>query len=294
MKGETAVRERGGFEEDRGDRYGTIFGCGGGSPLRKVSSDLTLIDAPPGTSCPVIESVRDANFVLLVTEPTPFGLNDLKPAVGMVRALDLPFAAVVNRFDMGDEQTRSYGRSEGIDIVAKIPDDRRVAEAYGVPATASVNKWDLNPRIAARIEAVEGGASVNLKNYDYFCHVTLEGAAFRVQYVRDSRLSFNKRRSFTLSSFPAMCRQPSENAEPFDLGFEVTENRAKAYWGGQIIPKELRLRYRKRQWRERQPWWDLCSSRFLSRSVLPKAIPLCQRQGTRERVPAMQAILSFS
>jgi MinD superfamily P-loop ATPase len=93
-------------------------------------SDLTLIDAPPGTSCPVIESVRDADFVLLVTEPTPFGLNDLKLAVEMVRALDLPFAVVVNRFDMGDEQTRSYCRSEGIDIVAEIPDDRRVAEAY--------------------------------------------------------------------------------------------------------------------------------------------------------------------
>jgi MinD superfamily P-loop ATPase len=94
------------------------------------AADLTLVDAPPGTSCPVIESVRGADLVLLVAEPTPFGLNDLKLAVEMVRALDLPFAVVINRFDMGDGQTRSYCGRERIEIVAEIPDDRRVAEAY--------------------------------------------------------------------------------------------------------------------------------------------------------------------
>jgi len=92
--------------------------------------DFLVVDSPPGTSCPVIESVRDADFVLLVTEPTPFGLNDLKLAVEMVRALALPFAVVINRADMGDDHTRQYCRREGIDIVAEIPDDRQVAEAY--------------------------------------------------------------------------------------------------------------------------------------------------------------------
>jgi len=92
--------------------------------------DVLIVDSPPGTSCPVIESVRDADFVVLVTEPTPFGLNDLKLAVEMVRALELPFAVVVNRADMGDDQTRHYCRQEGIDIIAEIPDDRQVAEAY--------------------------------------------------------------------------------------------------------------------------------------------------------------------
>jgi len=92
--------------------------------------DFLVFDSPPGTSCPVIESVRDADLVLLVTEPTPFGLNDLKLAVEMVRALELPFAVVINRADMGDDQTRQYCRQEGIDVIAEIPDDRQVAEAY--------------------------------------------------------------------------------------------------------------------------------------------------------------------
>jgi len=93
-------------------------------------ADLVIIDSPPGTSCPVIESVRQAGFVLLVTEPTPFGLNDLKLAVEMVRALKLPLGVVINRARVGDNETRKYCRRQGIEILAEIPDDRRVAEAY--------------------------------------------------------------------------------------------------------------------------------------------------------------------
>jgi MinD superfamily P-loop ATPase len=93
-------------------------------------TDLLVIDSPPGTSCPVIESMRDADFVLLVTEPTPFGLNDLKLAVEVVRALKLPLGVVINRADVGDNQTLEYCSSQRIDVLAEIPDDRRVAEAY--------------------------------------------------------------------------------------------------------------------------------------------------------------------
>ena len=64
-------------------------------------ADLVIIDSPPGTSCPVIESVRNADFVLLVTEPTPFGLNDLKLAVEMVRAMKLALGVVINRAGLG-------------------------------------------------------------------------------------------------------------------------------------------------------------------------------------------------
>jgi len=91
-----------------------------------------ILDAPPGTSCPVIEAVKDADFVLLVTEPTPFGLNDLKLAVGMVRELKLPFAVAINRSDVGDDQVRRYCHRESIEIIIEIPDDRRIAEAYSV------------------------------------------------------------------------------------------------------------------------------------------------------------------
>jgi MinD superfamily P-loop ATPase len=103
--------------------------------IRQVKSappktDLTIIDAPPGTSCPVIESIRDTDFVLLVTEPTPFGLNDLKLAVEMVRCLKLPLGVVINRADTGDRHTWEYCRERQIPILAEIPDDRRIAEAY--------------------------------------------------------------------------------------------------------------------------------------------------------------------
>ena len=89
-----------------------------------------IVDAPPGTSCPVIAAVRDADFVLLVTEPTPFGLNDLKLAVGMVQELGLPFGVVVNRVGIGDDRVHAYCAEENIPILLEIPDDRRIAEAY--------------------------------------------------------------------------------------------------------------------------------------------------------------------
>ncbi|HHO75259.1 MAG TPA: (4Fe-4S)-binding protein [Deltaproteobacteria bacterium] len=93
-------------------------------------SDIVIIDSPPGTSCPVIESVKDADFVLLVTEPTPFGLNDLKLAVGMVRQLGIPFAVAINRCDMGDGEVQRYCDDEHIRIILEIPDDIRIAQAY--------------------------------------------------------------------------------------------------------------------------------------------------------------------
>lgn len=93
-------------------------------------ADLVLIDAPPGTSCPVIESVRGADYVLLVTEPTPFGLHDLKLAVEMIRALKMPFGVVINRAGMGDNETVTYCRANRIEVITEIPDDRRIAEAY--------------------------------------------------------------------------------------------------------------------------------------------------------------------
>ncbi len=92
--------------------------------------DFVILDAPPGTSCPVVESVRDCDYVVLVTEPTPFGLNDLKLAVEMVRTLGVPFGAVINRSDIGDGLTQSYCEQEGIAVLAEIPDDRRIAQAY--------------------------------------------------------------------------------------------------------------------------------------------------------------------
>jgi MinD superfamily P-loop ATPase len=95
-----------------------------------LDADMVVLDCPPGTSCPVIESLRGSDFILLVTEPTPFGLHDLKLAVETVRRLGIDFGVVVNRAGVGDGSTSDYCRDEGIEILAEIPDDRRVAEAY--------------------------------------------------------------------------------------------------------------------------------------------------------------------
>ena len=97
-----------------------------------IDEGVVIIDVPPGTSCPVIEAIKGVDFVLLVTEPTPFGLNDLKLAVGMVRELKIPFAVVINQSDLGDDQVQQYCDGENIQIILEIPNDRRIAEAYSV------------------------------------------------------------------------------------------------------------------------------------------------------------------
>lgn len=91
---------------------------------------IRIVDAPPGTSCPVVAAVRGADYVVLVTEPTPFGLHDLKLAVATVRTLGLPFGVVVNRVGIGDGRAEDWCRDEGIAILAKLPEDRRIAECY--------------------------------------------------------------------------------------------------------------------------------------------------------------------
>lgn len=95
-----------------------------------TEAELVIIDAPPGTSCPVVTAVRDADAVVLVTEPTPFGLNDLELAVRMIRSLSLPFGVVINRLGIGDDRVYVFCKQENIPIFAEIPDDRRIAEAY--------------------------------------------------------------------------------------------------------------------------------------------------------------------
>jgi MinD superfamily P-loop ATPase len=98
---------------------------------KQIKEDtINIIDAPPGTSCPVIEAIKDTDFVLLVTEPTPFGLNDLELAVGMVRELKLPFAVAVNRSDIGDDAVVQYCQKENIEVIIQSPNDRKIAESY--------------------------------------------------------------------------------------------------------------------------------------------------------------------
>ena len=97
---------------------------------RAPAEGLVVADAPPGTACPMVAAARGSDFVLLVTEPTPFGLYDLKLAVAVVRALGVPCGILVNRAGEGEEELRAYCASEGLEILGTLPDDRRVAEVY--------------------------------------------------------------------------------------------------------------------------------------------------------------------
>lgn len=96
---------------------------------------LVIIDAPPGTSCPAIETIQNNDFCILVTEPTPFGLNDLMLAVDMLREIKIPFGVIINRSDLGFDKLENYLLQENIKTLLKIPFKKEIANAYskGIP-----------------------------------------------------------------------------------------------------------------------------------------------------------------
>lgn len=99
------------------------------------SSKTVIIDAPPGTSCPVITAITGTDFCILVTEPTPFGLNDLKLAVAVLKKLKIPFGVIINRADLGDKETENFCSQEKIPVLMQIPFSKEIAMAYskGIP-----------------------------------------------------------------------------------------------------------------------------------------------------------------
>ncbi|MGC9444621.1 MAG: ATP-binding protein [Candidatus Methanospirareceae archaeon] len=113
-----------------------------------------IIDVPPGTACPVIAAVQDSDYCILVTEPTPFGLYDLKLAVAVLRVLAIPCGVVVNKAGIGDRGVYAYCESEGLPILLEIPHDKRIAECYseGVPFIKQLPEWQ--ERFTALIERV--------------------------------------------------------------------------------------------------------------------------------------------
>jgi MinD superfamily P-loop ATPase len=129
---------------------------------KKIDPDgVTIIDVPPGTSCPVIEAVEGSDFCILVTEPTPFGLNDLKLAVEVVRKLGVNHGVIINRAGIGDGMVKDYCEKEGVPVMAQIPYDREIAVlySYGIPMWINGeryrrifrNLWDLISQKARRI-----------------------------------------------------------------------------------------------------------------------------------------------
>ena len=104
---------------------------------------ITIIDAPPGTSCPVIAAMRGVDYVVLVTEPTPFGLHDLKLAIAAVKLLQIPCGLVINRADIGTDEVYTYAQQEGLPVLLSIPFERRIAELYsrGIPLVKELPEW---------------------------------------------------------------------------------------------------------------------------------------------------------
>ncbi|NLE91795.1 MAG: P-loop NTPase [Elusimicrobia bacterium] len=134
--------------------------------IRKVkeradSTRTVIIDAPPGTSCPVITAVEGSDFCLLVTEPTPFGLNDLVLAAGMLRELKIPFAVAVNRDGIGYGKVDDYCAGEKIPILMRIPFSKEIAGAYsrGEPAVSLFPEFAGQFRdLFSRIKTVSCGS----------------------------------------------------------------------------------------------------------------------------------------
>ncbi len=147
----TGVIRRGYSQEDRVELYEGLLNIG--EPMAtpvinklKTFMDpegINIIDAPPGTACPVIATLKECDYCILVTEPTPFGLYDLKLAVDVVRNLDLAFGVIINRSDMGDERVERYCNQENIDILLRIPHDLNIANLYskGIPFVQEMPYW---------------------------------------------------------------------------------------------------------------------------------------------------------
>lgn len=107
-----------------------------------IPRELVIIDCPPGTSCPMVFSVKDCDYCILVTEPTPYGLNDLKLSIDVLEKMDKPFGVVINRDGIGDDEVEKYCIKNGVKILAKIPNDKEIAKYYSIGE--SLVEYDKN------------------------------------------------------------------------------------------------------------------------------------------------------
>jgi MinD superfamily P-loop ATPase len=111
---------------------------------RQIRKDKhVILDSPPGTSCPVIQTVKGSDFCVLITEPTPFGLHDLKIIIQVLETMKIPCGVVVNRAGVGDKKVYAFCREKNIPVLLEIPYDKRIAELYsrGIPFSQEMPEW---------------------------------------------------------------------------------------------------------------------------------------------------------
>jgi MinD superfamily P-loop ATPase len=104
---------------------------------------LTILDSPPGTGCPMVETVKGADYVILVTEPTPFGLHDLQAALAVTEALGVPAGVVVSKWGVGTDHVERFCAEKGLPMLLRIPWDQAIARAYanGIPLVEALPEW---------------------------------------------------------------------------------------------------------------------------------------------------------
>jgi len=111
---------------------------------------IKIFDSPPGTSCPMIEAVKDADFIILITEPTPFGFHDVKLAVEVMKLLKKEYGIVINRSGIGNDEVEDYCRTHSIPLLAKIPNSRKIAELY----SSGNLLYDNVPEVKTELEKI--------------------------------------------------------------------------------------------------------------------------------------------
>lgn len=130
---------------------------------KSETNQLTIYDSPPGTSCPVVHTVRDADYVVLVTDPTRFGLHDLKLSVRMCRSMDIQPVVIINRTEIGNiAELRNWCSRQGLNIIGSLPDSRDIAECYSSGKLATRQMPDIRKifsSIADRLFSLPGDVS---------------------------------------------------------------------------------------------------------------------------------------
>lgn len=117
-----------------------------------------ILDSPPGTSCSLVETVKNSDFCVLVAEPTPFGLHDLKLTVDVLQKIRVPFGVIVNRSGMGDKKVYEYCKKRNIQLLLEIPFERKIAELYseGIPFSSEMPEWEA--KFQALYQEIKGFA----------------------------------------------------------------------------------------------------------------------------------------
>lgn len=125
--------------------------------IREAGNEgIILMDSPPGTSCPFIQTVSKADYVILVTEPTPFGLSDLKQSVDTLKTMNKPFGVIINRAGLGDRNIYEYLITENIPLLMEIPFEKTIAELYSKGEIAAILKKDWETLFISMLNTITG------------------------------------------------------------------------------------------------------------------------------------------